>query len=170
MKKHFTIWSNEYDEIESIVRDLKSEDEYASLSNEELYDRAYDLINDYLVDERYNLSIPTGKIIAIADIGRWNGRVKGYKEIQADRSGRNLLSNILFSEADIVTWYCDQYNLRATEHHHDGTNYILYREKRPGVSDTMWDNFLDKLYYGRATDRDIRRYTKSLKNTVMNIY
>ena len=42
----------------------------------------YDLNHDYLEDERVNLNIQLPQpIICIADLGRWNGRFSGYKEI-----------------------------------------------------------------------------------------
>lgn len=69
------------------------------------------------------------KLIAIADLGRWNGRFSGYKEIKC-------LSDVMYTNCDYECIYIDGYgNLRKTESHHDGTNSILYRYWKDGVSD-----------------------------------
>lgn len=169
MKDIHTIWSDDIDEMNALVNDIMENPEDFDLDHEDIdegkvWDIAYDLNNDYLDGERINLNIRTNDIIAIGDIGRWNGRVRGYKKI-----GDNI-KDCLYSDGDVVTWYCDRYNFRATEHHHDGTNYILYRERRDGVSDYAWDNFCDKLYYGKATGKDIARYTRSLRPYIANVY
>lgn len=166
--KHI-IWSDEYEEIDSIakdlVEDLKTEPDFQNYTEDEFYDLAMDLNCQYLEDERINLNIkvPT-EIIAIADVGLWNRRVTGYKEI-----GRNI-KDCLYSGSDKVTWFCDQYNFKAIEHHHDGTNYILYRERRPNISNPSWEHFLSKVYYGKASDRDVRRYTMSLSPRIKEVY
>lgn len=157
-----TIWSNRYEDIEALREDIEQEYDPEEYDLDQL---ASDLNYDYLEDERMNLNILVDtEILAIADIGRWNGRVRGYKEI-----GKNI-ADCLFSNCDIVHWYCDNYNFKATGHHHDGTNYVIYRLRRPHISDERWERFLDKLYYGTASDRDIRRFTTSLRPYVAEVY
>ena len=119
-----------------------------------------------LEDERTNLDIRLGEnIVALADIGRWNGRVNGYKEL-----GNNL-ANILYSSCDgDVEWFVDGTNVRCTESHHDGTNYITYRVWSEGLSDAQKDNFITKWLEGVAASKDITRYTKSLKPYVDKVY
>ena len=113
-----------------------------------------------------NLDIDlSADIIVIADIGRWNGRVMGYKII-----GNNI-KNCLFTECDYATWYVDRYgNLRCTGYHHDGANYILYRMFRPGLTDEQRENFANKVYYGKVTNTDIARYTVRIGDFIGDVY
>ena len=83
--KKFTIWSNrdiDYNEWKEIYKetaeanewdeDTENEDNLQSFISEEL-ERNFD-------DERANLNIPLdGRVIAIADLGLWNGRKQGYR-------------------------------------------------------------------------------------------
>ena len=76
---------------------------------------------DYLSDERVNLNVQLSQpIIVIGDIGRWNGRVAGYKMIESGN-----IKDCLYSDTDYTEWYVDKYgDLRADAVHHDGTNHI----------------------------------------------
>lgn len=155
------IWSNFTDYVDDFYNALiESQDEDEEIDWED----AWNANDDCLRDERDNLNIKTNDIICIGDIGRWNGRVADYKLI-----GNNI-SKCLSSDCDYVEWYCDRYNLRATGAHHDGTNHYLYRERKDNINDTQWDNFLDKIYYGKCTSKDISRYTKSLKSRIAKVY
>ena len=76
----FVIWSNEYLDWDN-YRDTFEED-YSNLSDDEKYQLMCNLNREYLGDERQNLDIQVGApIIVIADIGRWDGRHTGYREI-----------------------------------------------------------------------------------------
>ena len=93
-------------------------------------------------------------LIAIADVGRWNGRFSGYKEV------RNL-TDVLYSECDYERVYVDSNgDLRKDESHHDGSNSILYRYWKDGLTTEQKDRFLDKIYNGECTQKDITRYTR----------
>jgi hypothetical protein len=93
-------------------------------------------------------------LIAIADIGRWNGRASGYKEVKS-------LESILYSECDYERVYVDSNgDLRKEESHHDGSNSILYRYWKEGLTDEQKENFLNKIYNGECTQKDITRYTR----------
>ena len=93
-------------------------------------------------------------------------RVKGYKII-----GNNIANCLsACNDEDKVEWYCDRYNLRGTGLHHDGTNYYLYRERKDNINDSQWNNFLNKIYYGKCTKQDISRYTKSLRPRIAKVY
>ena len=99
------------------------------------------------VDEGYGL-------IAIADIGRWNGRCGGYKEIKQ-------LCTVMYTSCDYERVYVDSNgDLRKEESHHDGNNSILYRYWKEGLTDGQKENFLNKIYNGKCTSKDITRYTR----------
>lgn len=161
MKEHI-IWSN----VNLNVEDWKDflEEEHPDVTDEykqrELIEEEN---NEYIFCERENLNIPCGTIIAIADIGRWNGRRSGYKLIESGN-----VKDILYSEADCVKWYADRYNVRAEMHDHDGSTYVLYRELRDDVN---IDNLLERLYSGKpVSSRMIRHYTKSIRPYVAHVY
>lgn len=115
--------------------------------------------------EKTNLNKETGGyIIALADLGFWNGRRTGYKKI-----GTNV--NEIFDSylgGDDCEWYADKYNVRATVSHHDGTHYIVFR-----YVDTYEEmlSICDKIYDGRIkTETDFFKVTKSIRPFIARIY
>lgn len=178
MKKQRTIWSNDLSvkdyqlwlgEYKDNMYELgiieKGSDEYNNLT---IYDNNFnEWLNDYLDltinDERMNLDIKLSTpIIAFADLGLWNGRVSGYKVFNSCN-----VKDTLYSDCDYIKWYVDQYDYKATMAHHDGTNYIVYRQ----VKDYKYLELLEeKAYNGTLTKKHITRYTKSLKNIINEVY
>ena len=157
--KH-TIWSNDYDQIEAIANDIKSEaiDEDEPMTDDEAWERAYDLNNDYLDDERINLDIviPTD-IIVFADLGLWNGRRSGYKVLNS----RNLKDVLDVCCGDYIDWFVNENGeMIITDCHHDGTNYYTVRAMRD-LTDAQFENFSGKLWNG-ITEKDVKRYTRRL--------
>lgn len=116
-----------------------------------------------LDDERMNLDIETdGRILAIADLGLWDGRKQGYKILDAN-------ANQIFDIYEYYNeYYTDGYNVKATCVHHDGTNYIEYRIIR---EDRNIQNLLDAIYNGEEiTRKKLNYYTKSLHPYVAKVY
>lgn len=132
-------------------------------------DEMYRLNSEYLEDERCNLNITTaGRIIAIADIGTWCGRKHGYKLFD-----RHNINACLSFDADCENgeWWVDSFNnLRSVQTHHDGANYILYREIKPEVTSDQLDCFCWRIFRGIATSKDITKYTRSLGKRIKTIY
>lgn len=166
------IWSNmnleaddwrdsykEYLEINGLDDDPNDENK--------LYEYMVEANDDYLSDERRNLDIQLSQpIIVIGDLGRWNGRVSGYKMIDSGN-----IKDCLYSDTDYNEWYVDKYgDLRADAVHHDGTNHYLYRVFKDGVTDTQIENLQDKIYNGKATRADITRVTKRLGDDIAGVY
>lgn len=151
-------WADYFSQMED---DLEEE-----FSDDEKWEMMYELNNEYLDDERCNLNIKLDDdIIVIGDIGRWNGRVRGYKLIESGN-----IRDCLSDECDYCTWYCDRYNFRFDGIHHDGTNHYLYRQLRPELTWEQRDNFLWKLSNEHVSDRTIRRYTKSIRPEIAKVY
>lgn len=171
MNKHI-IWSNMNLDIEDwrdgYLEELEMNNKHLPDENEdydnELMDWMYETNNSYLDDERANLNKKVdGRILVIGDIGRWNGRVNGYKIINSHK-----IKDILYTDCDYVEWYGDGYDIRCTAHHHDGTNHYLYRVIR---EDRNIDNLLDAIYNGEEiTSGKLNYYTKSLYKDVANVY
>ena len=164
MKKK-VIWSNynlDYEDWKDFF-----DDEYPDLAEDERIDLMYELNNEHLDDERINLDIPVDeKIVVIADLGRWHGRIPGYKEIQ----GRSI-KDCFVANTDYTTWYLDgRGDLCCEAIHHDGTDHYLYRVFKPDVSDTRKENFLNKICFGTATRADITRITRRLGDKIAEVY
>ena len=159
------IWSNYDLDYEDWRDDLEAE--YPDLSENERIALMYELNNDYLDDERLNLSIQLPQpILMIADIGRWDGRYSGYGEIQSGR-----ISDCLYSNLDYATWYVDKLgDLRCDAVHHDGTNHYLYRVYKPGIRESQIELLKDKLYEGKAIRADITRVTRRLGDDIARVY
>ena len=151
--KDTIIWTSEID-----LKDYKDFFEEIGLTDEsEQYQEASEQNNMYLEDLRisFDKNIPENyKIIAVADLGFWDGRCLGVKNFQ-----RNLY-NCLFTDKDIidVEWAIRDGDFVSTQKHHDNTNYITYRavpdryvdklcekiEKGLDISE-IWDNHAKKL-------------------------
>ena len=117
----------------------------------------------YLDDERINLNRRLdGQILAICNMGRWHGRVNGYIVLD------NNLNNILNIHDDLTEIYADGREIRATGCHHDGTNYYLFRQLRPGRDP---EKLLHDIYNGREiSPQKLNYYTKSIYKDVATVY
>lgn len=117
----------------------------------------------YLDDEKCNLNKPLeNKIIIIADLGFWDGRRLGYKIVNS-----NLNAIFDIGEWEEVHWYYDKYNVHCRNPHHDGVNYLKFRE----LKDNKYEEIIcEKIYNGTLTSKDITRYTKSLVPYIKEIY
>ena len=170
--KKFTIWQNididendwreDYQECHEL-----SDEEMAEVADSVIYEWAYYCNNDYLDDERDNLNVNVGDaIIVIANLGLWDGTHTGYKIIPTG----NISECLYDGDCAYGEWYCDRYDMRFTGQHHDGTNRYLYRTWAKNLSENQKENFLEKLYYGKATRKDIKRYTRSIRPWVSAVY
>ncbi len=159
------IWSDYYLDFEDWREFL--EEEYPDYADHELVDIMYKTNDEYIDDERYNLDIPLNRtIIVIGDLGLWNGRRMGYKEIQSGN-----IKDCLYSDTDYSTWYVDKDgDLRCEAIHHDGTNYYRYRVYKRDVTDEQIEDLKEKLYCGRATEADILSVTDRLGDEIGKVY
>lgn len=168
MKKRI-IWSNVDIDFAQWEKDLilyRKENNYDNpydIEENDVWEFINESLDNQIDDERHNLDIKTdGRILLIADIGRWNGRVPGYRLLEGN------IKNILYSNADCVEWYSDGHNIRATAYHHDGTNYYIYKEVR---EDRNIQRLLDAIYSGKEiTTNMMKYYTKSLNHYVKDTY
>lgn len=161
------IWSDYCLDYEDWRKDL--EEQYPELTENERIDLMYKINADYLEDERRNLNIQLPDTILMAgDLGLWNGRRMGYKEISSGN-----IRDCFYTDRDIdyATWYVDKLgDLRCNAVHHDGTNHYLYRVYKDGVTDAQKDYLKDKLYRGVATRADITRLTRRLGDDIAKVY
>ena len=159
------IWSNRDLDYNDWREDLESE--YPELTEDERMEKMYEINGDYLGDERMNLNIQVGSpILVIGDLGLWNGRFSGYREIASGN-----IRDCLYSNYDYATWYVDKDgDFRCDDVHHDGTTDYLYRAFRDGVSEDQMHDLEDKIYLGTATHEDIERITRRLGDEIGKVY
>ncbi len=159
------IWSDFDENFDEWKENLKNE--YPYMNDDELYNLMYEINSENFEDERKNLDIRLSKpIIAIVDLGLWNGRKLGYTIIESGN-----IKDCLYSDCDLNEWYVDRKgDLRCTAIHHDGTNYYLYRVIKDNVTENQVDRLLNRIYAGKATRSDIVRVTYRLGDEIGKIY
>lgn len=159
------IWSGHALDYEDWRDDLEAE--FPDLSEDERYMMMYDRNDEYLEDERRNLNIQLGQpILVIADLGLWDGRHSGYKEIHSGN-----IRDCLYSDCEYCTWFVDRFgDLRCDATHHDGINHYLYRTWKDGTTEAQMDRLKNKLYEGTATRADITRVTRRLGDEIGKVY
>lgn len=158
------------------IKDLEAEEqaakeflseEYPEIeqTQEAITDEIYDNIDRWYDNERCNLNKELeGSILAIANMGLWNGRRTGYK-ILSNNLKEVLTSSIGCDEKEV---YFDGFNVKAEGYHHDGSNYVEFRVIRPGKN---IDKLLDKIYNNEPITRSqLNYYTRSLRKEVKAIY
>ena len=143
------------------------EADYPDLSEDERISLMYEINGDYLDDERANLNVQLSQpILVVGDLGLWNGRRMGYKEIPSGN-----IRDCLYSDTDYSTWYVDRLgDLRCDAIHHDGTNFYLYRVYKDSASPSQIELLKEKLYRGIATRADITRVTRRLGDDIAKVY
>lgn len=160
MAKQLIIWTN--DNFDEWLEEMKRE--YGSEFDEDEFDyeRYCEDCSLFLDDERTNLNVDVdGYIVAFADLGLWYGRVNGAKLV-----GSNV-KDILYSDSDYTTWYCDRYNARCKAVHHDGTNHILYRVAK---NKEQAERLVNEIAYHGMTSEQFMRVTKSLRPYIAKEY
>lgn len=163
-EKH-VIWSNRDLDLEDWRETL--EENYPEMDDYGLTDMMYQANDDNLSDERANLDIQVGgDILAVADLGRWDGRVIGYKLIESGN-----IKDCLYTNCDYCEWYVDRDGeFRCDESHHDGTNHIYYRKFREGVTEEQKEDLLADIYDHKAKQEDIDRLTDKLGEAIGKVY
>ena len=159
------IWTNDSLDYEDWREYL--EEQFPQLTEEERYLKMIEINNDYLDDERTNLNIQLSQpILVIADLGLWDGRHRGYREIESGN-----IRDCLYSQYDYTTWYVDRLgDLRCDDAHHDGTNHYLYRVYKDSTTEQQRENLKEKLCQGTATRGDITRVTRRLGDEIGRVY
>lgn len=134
-------------------------------TKEAITDEVYDNIDRWYDDESDNLYKQLeGRILAIADMGLWYGRRTGYK-ILGNNLNEVLTSTIGCDEKEV---YFDGYNIKAEGYHHDGHNFVEYREIREGKN---INKLLNKIYDNEPISRSkLNYYAKPLGKYVKQIF
>lgn len=162
----FIIWSSMNNSYESAIEDMRIE--YPDEPDDVLWQKYVEHNHDALDDERVMLDIQYNEpLIIIADLGLWNGRRSGYKEITSG----NLKDCLYTSDSEYCKWYVDEHgDFRGDEAHHDGVNHYLYRAFKPNITEEQMEDFKDKIYRNDFTQKDIDRYTRSVGNDILKAH
>lgn len=162
MKIKYTIWSSDL-HIEDFLFELRHE--FPDAGEDELYQMAVaenwaDRLDiRYIVDE--DLGAP---ILAVADLGLWNGRKNGYKLI---KSGNVADCFVEMGNVDDARWYIDDKGeLCADFAHHDGVNHIRYRAIRPGMKEKTVRDLCAKIASQEEFERSLSRVTYRIGDRV----
>lgn len=104
-------------------------------------------------------------IIAIADLGLWHGRVNAYKIYKT-----GCVRELIYGDYEEAEWYVDDVgDLRCDQHHHDGTNHVLYRMLKHGITDRQLYNLCEKIKNGTLTRGYIRKITAKIGTTIQDL-
>lgn len=125
-----------------------------------------DTLEEYLRDEMTNLDVDCGDIIAIADLGFWNGRMSGYQVIKKGKLNGifDLIGNSILN----YKFYCDEKDVRAVLKHHDGTHFVLIREIKEGAD---IEQLTSRLHNWEDVPIGlVAKLTKSLRPLVKKVY
>ncbi len=165
-EKHI-IWSNRNLNLRDWIQELAECN--PGLDMDQYESMMYEINDDHLADERLNLDIQVGdEIIAIADLGLWNGRRMGYKIIESGK-----ISDCLYATADCEyhEWYVDRNGeFCSTQTHHDGTHTITFRKWKDHVCVDDRMDLKEKIYHGSAAQEDIDALTEKLGERVGQVY
>lgn len=140
------------------------EDNDLDIETQSFDDFIQETISNWMDDEYCNLNRECGTIIAIADLGLWNGRRSAYRIF--DKGNINAIFDALCGE--YCTLYVEGNDVKAKCVHHDGTNYITFREVR---EDRNIERICDMLYnQEEVSSKLISAYTKPLGKRIREIY
>lgn len=162
-KTQRVLWSSEID-FDAWRDDYR--ENYPDATDDEIDEMISDQNFDDLVVERgiLNINLPES-IIVIADLGLWDGRRTGYRELPGNIA-KCLDTSVSSSYG--ATWYLDKRNdLVCDDMHHDGTNHYLYRTWKKTATQQQRANLISKIMTGETiTRRDITRLTERLGDAI----
>lgn len=138
-------------------------------SDDDINNLLAEMESDWYMTEKENLkSYDNGStIIVIANLCLWNGR---YVLVKGDKTS---LACSLETGNDIEyfeTFVDSNGDLRQRATHHDGTNSLLFRYWKDGVSEVQKDNFMEKCVSGNLKKWDISRYTRKAGLAIAECY
>lgn len=173
MNNKHIIWQDAiYEDEKYYEDDYREQISSGDFTEEEmsLQDYVNERVSTFYDDEIMNLhkDIPNG-IIVIGSLGLWDGRKLAYREKEY-----NNLNDCLKEHNDncyLKVYFDDEGELIAEESHHDGTNYLTYREWKDGVTEEQKEVLKDALYYHYTNYLDImEKYTNKMGHYVAEIY
>lgn len=160
--KKYRVIFDAWEAYQSEAEELKQNDFYSDLNDEEVdclsWDNLCDDLKECVIPE-IDRHAPHG-IAVFADLGLWNGRRKGIKIVDSFSDVLALCDDLMY-----VTIETTPQGLTVYAPHHDGTNvYTLRALTEAGAN--RWSDYDDELEQSliHGSPRTLRRYTKNIKN------
>lgn len=160
--KKYRVIFDAWEAYQSEAEELKQNDFYSDLNDEEADRIAWDSICDDLrecITPEIDRHAPHG-IAVFADLGLWNGRRRGVKIVDSFSDVLALCDDLMY-----VTIETTAQGLTVYAPHHDGTNiYTLRALTEAGAN--RWSDYDDELEQSliHGSPRTLRRYTKNIKD------
>ena len=154
MKKTFTLIDTRVD-MQDFENAKKQFETIKEPTDEEVLDRAYEekewQYGDFMEQLAELDKQVVNPIIAIYSLGLWNGVAKGCCLLSSLKEIADVGRSI-----EDVKFYVENKNLKCMQFHHDGTNYITFRELKPNISDYLYEKICE------GSKKHIEKYTSSL--------
>lgn len=160
--KKYRVIFDAWEAYQSEAKELKQNDFYSDLNDEEANRLSWDNLCDDLrecITPEIDRHAPHG-IAVFADLGLWNGRRRGVKIVDSFSDVLGMCDDLMY-----VTIETTPQGLTVYAPHHDGTNVYTIRALTEAGANrwSAYDTDLeDSLIHG--SPRTIRRYTKNIKN------
>ncbi len=155
------IWNND---VCKMADELKSEEEYLEMNEEQLFNTAYDTIEENLVCDIENLNIEApGEIILIGRLVRWNGTYGVHKCLGTNNIGKAITEALgAWSGDNSFELYVEDGKMYISQLGHDNPTNPSVMEFRSLTKD-YWD----------ITDHNTNNLlaiSEELGNKVANVY
>ena len=148
------LWTDSYENIDAIIEDLRTQEEYADLSEVALWEEATFINNEYLNDVKLTFDHEANTpIVAAYDLGLWDGHYFGFS-LGATREEYGTNLNGIFIQAynsdyNECSFFIEDGDVSFLGGHHDGTNRVTFRRLKEGVEpedleDCDYEAFLAK--------------------------
>lgn len=130
------------------------------INNEDEYTFDDELDEARIMDEEHRPDI-----LAVANLGLWNGRKTGYRELGS-------MEDVMYvGNHDYIHIYVEGDELKKSSTHHDGTNHMVFREWKSGLSYQSKLSVMDAIYNGRPeAGKLVDKYTMPMGHYWAELY
>ena len=158
---------NEYKSWLMDCQDMTEEEAEVQKEEDSFYTWEQEEESFWFDAERDNLDIELDdNILAIADLGLWNGRRSGYKELR-----RNVNQILQSFGCDYIKVYTEGREVKHIGVHHDGTNKVWFRTWKAGTSEVAKDRVKEAIYNGVSNaEKLVRKHTRSIYKDIAKVY
>lgn len=160
--KKYRVIFDAWEAYQSEAEELKQDDFYPDLNDEEADRLSWDNLCDDLrecITPEIDRHAPHG-IAVFASLGLWNGRRRGVKIVDSFQEVLSMCDDLMY-----VTIETTPQGLTVYAPHHDGTNvYTLRALTKAGAN--RYSDYDDELEQSliHGSPRTLRRYTRNIKH------
>ena len=160
--KKYRVIFDAWEAYQSEAEELKQDDFYPDLNDEEADRIAWDHLCDDLrecITPEIDRHAPHG-IAVFASLGLWNGRRHGVKIVESFSDVLRMCDDLMY-----VTIETTRQGLKVYAPHHDGTNvYTIRALTKAGAN--RWSDYNDELEESliHGSPRTVRRYTRNINH------